>query len=223
MLGRVFTHRPPPADQKLFPIAPTTDRSPLAHGHYCTNAFRWPASTYLHAGLPLAATGQPASRCHHQPRLLVLYWFLPSPTAPPRTVPTSAAGVPHAGLRQQPPRPPARRHLVCLHHRLHAPAMPRRPPPPPARAARASPASITTCTNRCPPPLRRPRLLPCRYILPCHHLLPPMKTRRPASSATACRHLARSTWGGLDLDGAALLSPPSSPPGVAATTVSLRR
>lgn len=213
-LGRVFTRRPPPADQKLFPIAPTTDRSPLAHGHCCTNAFRWPASTILHAGLPLAATdtGKRATTS----RLLVR--SVRPPTAP-RTVPTRG-GVPRS-LRQT--RATARGHLVCLHHRLHTLAVPRRPPLPPARAARASPASVTTCTNRCPPPLRRPRLLPRRYILPCHHLLPPMKTRRPASSATACRHLARSTWGGLDLDGAAPMSPPSPPPGVAATTASLRR
>lgn len=43
--GCVFTRCPPPADRKLFSIAPTTDPSLSARVHYCTDAPRRPAST----------------------------------------------------------------------------------------------------------------------------------------------------------------------------------
>lgn len=119
----------------------------------------------LHAGLPLAAIGQPASRCHHQSRLLVPYRLPPSLTAPSRAVPTSAAGVPHAGLRRQ-------------------------TPPPPARAA--LPASTVACTRRprlagLPCPCRPARAGLRRHLLPSIAPTPTPPTPPPlAASATAC-------------------------------------
>lgn len=155
--GCVFTRCPPPADRKLFSIAPTTDPSLSARVHHCTDAPRRLASTCLHAGLPLAAPDSRQAttttsraflrrtgfRCH-RPHLLV-------PCRPPLPV-------------CPPPSSSTRRSLL------------------PAACAAPRRSRLAGCTTACTPTPASSALLP---VLATSRSPPPRRLLRPSNPAAA--------------------------------------